>query len=129
MTALLSATILLALQSAPSPAPAPAPATAPATAPALSLEQQSGLRCAAAFALVAQAQGARDAEALAYPALGDRGREFFVRTAARLIDETGLDRDGVARLLSAEATRLTQEEGALEQTMPACLLLLDASGL
>jgi hypothetical protein len=123
MTALLSATLLLAMQSAAAPAPKP-----PA-APALSLEQQSGLRCAAAFALVAQAQAAGDAEALAYPALGERGREFFVRTAARLIDETGLDRDGVSRLLSAEAVRLVREDGALEQTMPACLILLEASGL
>lgn len=115
--------LLLALQAAGAPAPAPTPT------PALSLEQQSGLRCAAAFALVAQAQAAGDAEALAYPALGERGREFFVRTAARLIDETGLDRDGVARLLSAEAARLAQEEGALDRAMPPCLMLLEASGL
>lgn len=125
MTALLSASLLLALQTAAAPAPVPAPAPAPA----LSLEQQSGVRCAAAFALVAQAQATGDAAALAYPALGERGREFFVRTAARLIDETGLDRDGVARLLSAEAGRLAQEEGALERTMPPCLMLLEASGL
>ncbi len=123
MTALLSATLLLALQSTGAPAPAPTPT------PALSLEQQSGLRCAAAFALVAQAQAAGDAEALEYPALGERGREFFVRTAARLIDETGLDRDGVARLLSAEAGRLAQEEGALDRAMPPCLMVLEASGL
>ncbi len=127
MTALLSATLLLALQSATAQASAPTPV------PALSLEQQSGLRCAAAFALVAQAQvqakAAGGAEARVYPALGVRGREFFVRTAARLIDETGLDREGVAQLLAAEAGRLVQEEGALDRTMPACLLLLDASGL
>ncbi|WP_454598359.1 hypothetical protein [Qipengyuania sp. SM2507] len=127
MTALLSATLLLALQSATAQAPAPTPAPAPA----LSLEQQSGVRCAAAFALVAQAQAQSpgDAEALEYPALGERGREFFVRTAARLIDETGLDRDGVARLLSAEAGRLAREEGALDRAMPPCLMLLEASGL
>lgn len=129
MTALLSATLLLAVQSAAAPAPARPTTSPPTPAPALSLEQQSGLRCAAAFALVAQGQAAGDAEALAYPSLEERGREFFVRTAARLIDETGLDRDGVARLLSAEATRLAQEDGAIEQTMPACLLLLEASGL
>ncbi len=125
MTALLSATLLLALQSATAQAPAPTPGPAPA----LSLEQQSGVRCAAAFALVAQAQSTGDAEALEYPALGERGREFFVRTAARLIDETGLDRDGVARLLSAEAGRLAREEGALDRAMPPCLMLLEASGL
>jgi hypothetical protein len=124
MTALLSATLLLALQSAPAQPLAPQ-----APAPALSLEQQSGLRCAAAFALVAQAQSAGNAEALEYPALGQRGREFFVRTAARLIDETALDRDGVARLLSAEAARLAQEDGALDRAMPPCLMLLEASGL
>lgn len=127
MTALISATLLFALQSAGTPAPAETPL------PALSLEQQSGLRCAAAFALVAQAQAQAqstgDATALAYPALGERGREFFVRTAARLIDDTGLDRDDVARLLSAEAGRLAQEQGALDRTMPACLMLLEASGL
>lgn len=123
MTALLSATLLLALQSATTQAPAPMPA------PALSLEQQSGLRCAAAFALVAQAQAAGDAEALTYPALGQRGREFFVRTAAQLIDETGLDRDGVARLLAAEAAQLAQDGDVLDRAMPPCLMLLEASGL
>ncbi|MDP4538366.1 hypothetical protein Q9K01_01825 [Qipengyuania sp. DY56-A-20] len=126
MTAILSATLLLAMQTAGASAPSPSTS---APAPALSLEQQSGLRCAAAFALIARGQAAGDAGALTYPALGKRGREFFVRTAARLIDETGLDRDGVARLLSAEAGRLAQEEGALERTMPACLLLLESSGL
>lgn len=96
--------------------------------PALTLEQQTSLRCAAAFAIVADGQARGNAEALSLPPLQERGREFFVRFSARLMDETGMTREQVAALLSAEAQGLWNE-GATQQVMPACLLLLDASGL
>ena len=99
-----------------------------ATEPQLTLEQMTTVRCSAAFAIVAIRQEQGDADALAYPALAERGREFMVRSAARLIDEAGLTRDRVATLLLAEAQFLSEGEH-IAQIMPSCFLLLDASGL
>ena len=101
----------------------------PAAAPALNAQQAATLRCSAALAVVAQGQANGKAAALAYPPLGERGREFFVRTTARLMDELQLDRDGVSALVSREAQQLWDEEGLLEQVMPSCLALLEASGV
>ena len=75
--------------------------------------------------MVAEGQSNGNAEALAYPQLADTGREFFVRAAAQVMDETGIDRDGISRLLSAEAQALW-DQGTLEQIMPPCLTLLEA---
>ena len=44
------------------------------------------------------------------------------------MDDTGLDREGVSQLASAEAQRLLDEE-QVDQVMPACLLMLEASGV
>ena len=110
---MFSALLAMALQAAPAP---------------LTLEQQTAIRCSAAFAIVAEGQGRDAARMRAYPELGTRGREFFVISAARIMDETRRSRSDVAQLLEAEARKL-RAEGQLEATMPACLLLLDASGL
>ena len=106
----------LALQSAPAE---PAP---------LSQENRALLRCAAAFALVAQGQATGDAAAKAWPDLSMRGREFFVRSMAQLMDETGRDRTGIAALVNAEAQALTTS-GELHKVMPSCLLMLEAAQL
>jgi hypothetical protein len=100
-----------------------------ATTPAveLSLEQRTALRCSAAFAIVSTAQeqgGASD-----YPRLDRRAREFFVRSSARVMDEAGLDREGITALMEAEAQDLVGTPGRIDAVMPACLALLDASGL
>ena len=102
-------------------------AFAPGTAP-LSLEQQTALRCSAAFALVAHGQDNGNTQALAYPPLQERGREFMVLSMAKLMDDTGLDRDAVSELLSLEAQQLA-DEGNLADVMPACLLLLESAGI
>jgi hypothetical protein len=93
---------------------------------ALSLQQSTALKCSAAFALGAamQARG----EGAEWPALAQRGREFFVRVSAQVMDETGRTRDQVAAELTGQAKSLG-EPGALAAAMPPCLLLLDASGL
>jgi hypothetical protein len=92
----------------------------------LSLQQSTALKCSAAFALGAamQARG----EGSEWPRLAARGREFFVRVSAQVMDETGRDHDQVAAELTAQAKSLG-ESGALAAAMPPCLLLLDASGL
>lgn len=103
---------------------------APSTAPPveLSLEGRTLLRCSAAFAIVAHGQSVGDEKALAWPQLGARGREFFVRALAQLIDQTGLDRDAVAQLARDEAIVL-QERGEVDRMMPGCLVILEQSGV
>jgi len=93
----------------------------------LSLENRSLLRCAAAFALVARAQEDGEESALKWPELGDRGREFFVRAMAQVMDQTGYDREGIARVAGVEAQQI-QESGDLDKMMPACLVMLENSG-
>jgi len=99
------------------------PAAGFAQAPQLTLEHRMLLRCSAAFAITANRQASGDAEALTYPALAARGREFFVRASARVMDEAGLDRTAVAQALEAEARDLVANS-ALAQVMPVCLSLL-----
>ena len=100
---------------------------APTVAP-LTLPQQTSLRCAAAFAVVATRQQRGDAAVRAWPAMNPRGKEFFVRAGAQLMDETGITRAQLSALFSAEATAL-QDEQKLAEVMPGCLLLLEASGI
>jgi len=127
--ALLLVPSMLAAQSPP------APEAGPGAAP-LSLENRTALRCAAAFAIIADGQARGNQKSMAYPALGLRGREFFVRTSARVMDDTGMDRTAVADVLRAQAQELqvdaergAKTEGGIDQIMPACLLLLEASGV
>lgn len=86
------------------------------------------LRCSAAFAIVARQQADGRAEAKRYPAMEPRGKEFFVRASAQLMDEAKLTREQVQAALQAEAKDLSAP-GKLDAVMPACLLSLDASGL
>lgn len=107
---------------------AAAPAgSAPATQPRFTIEQQTAVRCSAAFAVVAAIQ--QQGGGTQYPPLAERGREFFVRTAARLMDDTGMDHGQVAQALQGEAQALVADPGKLAAVMPACLVLLDSSGI
>jgi hypothetical protein len=112
---------LASLIASPLLAQAPAPAPQP-----LTLQQSTALKCSAAFArgAAAQARG----EGRDWPPLAQRGREFFVRTSAQIMDETGRSRDLVALELTRELQALAAP-GALTAAMGPCLLLLDASGL
>lgn len=94
----------------------------------LAPDQRALLRCAAAFALVAegQARGAEDARR--WPALAGRGREFFVRALAQVMDQTGLGREAIAAHTRAEARALS-EAGEVDRIMPSCLTMLGAAGL
>ncbi|GMM93598.1 hypothetical protein [Qipengyuania sp. MTN3-11] len=97
----------------------------------LPIEQQTALRCAVAIALAAERQRQGQAEGQDWPDLlaQQRGREFFVRTFARLIDDTGLTREDLALRGRREAEDLTADESRLDAVMPACTLLFEASGL
>ena len=101
---------------------------APATEPALSLEQTTALRCAVAFALTAEGQARGDAEATALPPLAERGREYFVRVSARLMDEPGLSREQVSAAAHSQARALVAS-GETLQVARACLPLVEAAGI
>ena len=96
--------------------------------PALKQEDRALLRCAAAFAILAEGQANGNAAAKKWPPIEARGREFFVRVLAQVMDRTGLDRDGISRLISAEAQDLWDKQEA-EKVMPSCLVMLESSGI
>ncbi len=96
--------------------------------PQLNLQQQASLRCAAAFAVVATRQERGEAQVNAWPAMNPRGKEFFVRAGAQLMDETGITREQLSALFAVEAESFKDEQ-KLANAMPGCLLLLDASGI
>lgn len=94
----------------------------------LPIEQQTALRCSVAMALATEMQRSGRAVGKDWPDLGERGQEFFVRTIAQLMDETGISREAIAVRGRKEAEELVQP-GRLDTVMPPCLLLLEASGL
>ena len=103
--------------------------------PPFTLEHRLLLRCSAAFAIVAAEQQRGVATSLAYPPLGERGREFFVRASVRLMDDL-LPREQVEASLRAEveALQAASAEAAdpadyLDRVMQPCLSALEASGL
>lgn len=110
----------------------PVSAQSPTTLPKLTLVQETSLRCSAAFGLIAYDQKRGAPGANAFPPLGVRGREFFVRTTARLMDEAGAARETVQALLKVRVDEL--QKGAIASANPgefvgrtarACLPLLD----
>lgn len=94
----------------------------------LDIQQQTALRCSMAIAMAAEQQRAGAATDQGWPDLTERGREFFVRSLAQLMEDTGLTRDGLVAQARPEVETLKQP-GRLAEVMPGCLLLLDASGL
>lgn len=98
----------------------------PALLPSLSLGQQTGLRCSAAFAMVAAGQAKGEADSLAFAPVGQRGREYFVRLAAQMMDEIGVTREQLQAMMLREASAIRNEgPKALSGLMPPCLVLLD----
>ena len=97
----------------------------------LPLEQQTALRCSVAIAIATERQRSGGDVPADWPDLleNNRGQEFFVRSLAKLMDDTGLPRDGLAAYGRKEAEAFKAEPEALEAIMPACLALLEASGL
>ncbi len=114
--------LLAAAQTSTAPPP-------PVVVPTLTLEQSTALKCGVGFAIVDRLHKDGGTAAAQYPALGERGREFFVRSAAKLMDETGAGREAIAVLAAAQSAELLAKPEQLEAMMPACLLLLKASGI
>lgn len=104
---------------------APLAASAQTPPPQLSLDHRMLVRCSAAFAIVANGQENGNEATMRYPDMAQRGREFFVRASARVMDEAGLDRSQIQAALSAEA-RDIRDNRSLDDVMPVCLTLLPA---
>ena len=121
MTRLVAPIAAIALALAP-------PTAAAQTKSDLSLEHKMLIRCSAAFALVANGQVRGEPDALRYPPLAARGKEFFVRSAAEVMDAAGLDRAAIDAALTREARDLV-DSGTLAEIMPTCLRVLRDSGL
>ncbi len=94
----------------------------------LTPEHRMLLRCSAAFAVNSQRIAEGTADPALPPSLPERGREYFVRAGAQLMDEAGLLREEIAALLKEEAARLA-EPVALAAALPGCVASLEASGL
>jgi hypothetical protein len=110
----------------------PAQSAAPASPPLVELD--AAVRCSALFGIVAGEQLRGQADAQRFPPLATRGREFFVRTGARLMDAEALDRAAVQARLQAEVGRIQTESAAapdarayVDAAMQPCLTLLDAT--
>jgi len=98
------------------------PASAAPAEPRMSVEDQAAVRCSAAFALVAGEQG-RGAET-GLPSLGQRGREYMVRTGARLLDKGWSEAQVTAAMQTA--ARDLDDRGTVMQVAAPCMALLDA---
>lgn len=119
MLTFLSVLMLAAQPAAPAITMTPVP---------LDIRQQTALRCSVAIAMGAEQQRMGKPEDSSWPDLTTRGREYFVRSLAQLMDETGATREGIALYARPEVEALKQP-GRLTEIMPACLAMLDASGL
>ena len=115
-------------------APLAAQPVLPAQLPRLTLAHQTALRCSAVFAMVAADQARGLPYAAVYPPLGQRGREFFVRSTAKLMDDTGATRAQVTAMaqrsladLQAGLARAPNRVAALGTIMTPCLSILDGA--
>lgn len=102
-------------------------AAAPAAEPVLTRPQAEALRCGVVFALGAKLQADKNPAANGWPSLGARGKEYFVRVTARLMDDTGASRDTLAAMAMRQIPALS-DPVVLAAAVPGCLPLLEASG-
>lgn len=109
-------------------------AAAPSSPSALSVDQETALRCSASFAIIAAEQARGTQWASAFPLLQQRGKEYFVRTGARLMDETGMSRAAVQALVQRQALAVRSDMAKARDpatvfagTMPLCLNLLETA--
>ena len=102
----------------------------PVEVPPLTLEQQTHVRCALAFAVVAAAQSEGEEWVAGYPAMDVRGEEFFVRTMAKIMEDERFTRAVVNQLIQQESDPIREGgRDKVQDMMPPCLALLDASGI
>ena len=104
------------------------PIAPPQAEPILTPPQAAALRCGVVFALGAKLQEEKSLFAAEWPPLGTRGKEYFVRVIARLMDDTKASRETLSAMAMRQVPALGDPK-ATAAAMPGCLPLLDASGL
>lgn len=107
---------------------AAAPAMNARGEPVLTPPQAQALRCGVVFALGAKLQDDNAPVAAGWPELSERGKEYFVRVTARLMDDTKAMREVISAMAMRQVAALS-DPAALGAEMPGCLPMLDASGL
>lgn len=129
MNRLLAAVALCACLPTAALATEPPAATAPAKP--LPPEDEVALRCGVVFALATKAAERGEPGSEGWTGLNPRGREFFTRSAAKAIDDTGMSRDdlrgvaiSMALALSTEVNGAPDANKALQTKIDACLPLL-----
>ena len=116
---------LLLVQSAAAP-----PITmTPAAVPELTGEERYAFDCAVTVGLLAKDQRDGVVGADHWPVVGEKEREYFVRYAAQLMDRYAIGRLQMAELVSEATSRLVPLRDQREEALPACLALIEASGL
>ena len=100
---------------------------APGAEPALTAPQAAALRCGIVFALGAKMQEDRSPLAAGWPPLGARGKEYFVRVTAKLMDDTKASRETLSAMAMRQVPELA-DPAVTATAMPGCLPLLEASG-
>ena len=99
----------------------------------LTEDHRQALQCAGVFAIVASEQAAGVPTALDWPPLAYRGKEYFVGTSTRVMQEAGLSREAVRDLLAQQVTALQQStetrdaDEVVAEAMTPCLPRLDAT--
>jgi hypothetical protein len=124
----MRALALIAALSLALPAPAIA---ADAPAPRLTDTHRTELRCAAAFALAANAQAQGDEAAQGLPPLAVRGKRYFTMVGQQVMEQAGLTREQVRDLLAADASAIqraaaSDPAAALTGAVKPCLASLEA---
>lgn len=106
----------------------PLAAEAQPAAPPLAAQE----RCAALFALVAAEQNSKTPGADRFPPLSERGRDFFVATGLRLMDEVKMPEAEMEPHFRALIARMRAEYAAapnrnarVDAEMATCLPMLD----
>lgn len=91
------------------------------------------VRCAALFAIVAAEQNRKAPGSDRYPALQERGRDFFVSTGLRLIRERQMAEGQIEPYFRAQISVIQQDFGKADSPqartdaeMAVCLKMLDA---
>ncbi len=103
-----------------------------ASTPAALPDLDGQVRCAALFALIAAQQTSKVAGADRFPPLAERGRDFFVSTGLRLIDERKMAPEQMQPYFMAQIAvirtdhaRAADPARQVDAEMSGCLKLLE----
>ncbi|MXO65172.1 hypothetical protein [Altericroceibacterium endophyticum] len=92
--------------------------------PQLTMEHHTLLRCSVVFAMIAGGQENGVEEALAYPPMEERGKEYFVRALAQVMQDTGMSRQQIFDAIKMETKAIAQSDNR-DTIIDVCLQSLN----